>query len=367
MIKVVIGLAAGLLVFVVGAMTFMMVVMGAGAISSAAAGGSYLNPSQEALDDVPPLALDAYMSAALSCPGLPWQVLAGIGRVESNHGRHGGAVIDAAGWVRPEIIGIALDGSPGIALIRDTDGGEMDGDVVYDRAVGPMQFIPSTWVLLGVDADGDGHASPHNIFDATLAAAAHLCPTGELDDVRAALFSYNRSWEYVDLVLEWAARYTGTANGYVVGDYALPLPLELITANPYWLTAPHHDYPAWDAPIPVGTPLFAMTSGTVTVALADEGRCGGTVVITGNDGHSYVSCHLSSVMVVSGQEVAAGQQIGLSGGMPGAIGAGNTTGPHLHQAIRVNGVSICPQAVLVAIYAGAPIDPAGAPRSGCTF
>jgi len=106
-------------------------------------------------------ALDAYQRAATlveaadpSCH-VDWALLAAIGRVESNHARFGGNRLDAAGVAQPGIIGIPLDGSRGTARITDTDGGSLDRDTVYDRAVGPMQFIPSTWRVVGVDA-GDG-------------------------------------------------------------------------------------------------------------------------------------------------------------------------------------------------------------------
>src|SRR5437764_60980 len=81
-----------------------------------------------------------------------------------------GAVLHSDGLSTPRVIGIALNGN-GTALIRDTDGGRLDGDTVYDRAVGPMQFIPSTWAGWSVDANGDGRADPFNIFDAAAAAA----------------------------------------------------------------------------------------------------------------------------------------------------------------------------------------------------
>ena len=60
----------------------------------------------------------------------------------------------------PGIFGIALDGSHHTAVVRDTDGGQYDGDTTWDRAVGPMQFIPSTWSLVGVDGDSE-LAGPH--------------------------------------------------------------------------------------------------------------------------------------------------------------------------------------------------------------
>ena len=127
---------------------------------------------------VPTRALIAYgtaeraQRAATPDCRLSWATLAAIGRVESNHGRLGGAVLDADGVARPRIVGVPLDGSPGVAEVPDTDGGRLDGDPVHDRAVGPMQFLPATWARYGADGDGDGVRDPHDLDDAAAAAAA---------------------------------------------------------------------------------------------------------------------------------------------------------------------------------------------------
>lgn len=157
--------------------------------------------------DMSVVAYDAYASAAAgqgSC-GLAWTVLAGIGRTESRHGTYGGARPRPDGTTSPRIIGIALDGRPGIATITDTDGGAYDGDGTYDRAVGPMQFIPATWRSMARDGNGDGRADPHNLYDAAAAAAAYLCRLGgglgNPANLDQAILSYNRSRVYVDTVL----------------------------------------------------------------------------------------------------------------------------------------------------------------------
>ncbi|HEY3630096.1 MAG TPA: lytic murein transglycosylase [Jatrophihabitantaceae bacterium] len=169
-----------------------------------------------AANGIPSVALNAYRVAAARVAdvqpgcGVDWSLLAGIGRVESDHGRFAGAALHADGTSTSRIIGIPLDGSHS-ALIRDTDGGRLDGDRVFDRAVGPMQFIPSTWAHWGADADGDGVADPFDINDAALAAARYLCAAG--GDLRttagriAAVLSYNHSDEYVARVLALAAAY----------------------------------------------------------------------------------------------------------------------------------------------------------------
>ena len=176
-------------------------------------------PSTEALADIPPPYLATYQDAVFErCPTLPWSVLAAIGKIESNHGRFGGGRLQSDGRVSPPIIGIPLDGTNGTAEIRDTDAGLFDADIVHDRAVGPMQFIPSTWATSGVDASGDGIADPHNVIDAIHAAAGYLCAAGGDDPshIRRAIWSYNHSWDYVDEVLDWATRYaTNTSHAAI--------------------------------------------------------------------------------------------------------------------------------------------------------
>ncbi|GAA3496975.1 hypothetical protein GCM10019016_040760 [Streptomyces prasinosporus] len=127
---------------------------------------------------IPATVLRAYRAAEASVgrtdPGcrLPWELLAAIGKVESGQAR--GGAVDRNGTTLGRITGPPLDGR-GFALIRDTDGGAHDGDTVYDRAVGPMQFLPSTWARWGTDGNGDGRADPNNVFDAALAAGHYLC------------------------------------------------------------------------------------------------------------------------------------------------------------------------------------------------
>ena len=198
------------------------------AVAGMAGGGL---PSTEALADIPPPYLAIYQDAVFErCPTLPWSVLAAIGKIESNHGRFGGGRLQSDGRVSPPIIGIPLDGTNGTAEIRDTDDGIFDGDVIYDRAVGPMQFIPSTWATSGVDASGDGIADPHNAIDAIHAAAGYLCAVGADDpsNIRGAIWSYNHSWDYVDEVLTWATRYVTL----LPGGSADPILIAAVLGNP---------------------------------------------------------------------------------------------------------------------------------------
>jgi hypothetical protein len=186
-----------------------------------------------AANGIPNVALNAYRVAAArmasadpSC-GIDWSLLAGIGRVESNHGRFGGAVLNPDGTSTPQIRGPALDGVQ-FAYIRDSDNGMWDGDTGFDRAVGPMQFIPTTWRAYAIDGDGDGTADPFDIDDVALAAARYLCEAGgdlrTEAGLRSAVFAYNHSDSYVAEVLALARAY---ATGMPVAD----LPLVGITTG----------------------------------------------------------------------------------------------------------------------------------------
>ncbi len=195
-------------------------------------------------NQIPSAALAAYQRAEAvinkadkSC-NLTWQLVAAIGRVESNHGRFGGNVLDDDGVAKPGIYGVALNGRKGTKAISDTDAGQFDNDSQWDRAIGPMQFIPSTWSIVGVDADGDAKRNPQDIDDAALAAAVYLCSgKDDLSTVmgqRNAVFRYNHSQSYVDLVLEIADAYldgdfTTIPNNTSAAGYIVPEPL---TYNP---------------------------------------------------------------------------------------------------------------------------------------
>ena len=170
-----------------------------------------------AVTGVPARALSAYGNAELAMRAdqpncrISWATLAGIGRIESNHGQYGGAVLGEDGRPSKPIIGVPLDGSSGVQAIGDTDGGRYDGDASVDRAVGPMQFIPSTWRKWASDGNGDGLGDPQQIDDAALAAARYLCAGGR--DMAspsgwwAGILSYNNSTEYAQKVF-------GLADGY---------------------------------------------------------------------------------------------------------------------------------------------------------
>jgi membrane-bound lytic murein transglycosylase B len=162
---------------------------------------------------IPSMALAAYRNAeqmmATSNPncGISWNLLAGIGRIESGHA-NGGAT-DARGTAARPIYGPALDGTlPGNEVIVQSSGA---GSVTYARAMGPMQFLPGTWARYASDGDADGVADPQNLYDSTLAAARYLCSGGlnlrDQSQVMAAILRYNNSIPYARNVLGWAAAY----------------------------------------------------------------------------------------------------------------------------------------------------------------
>jgi membrane-bound lytic murein transglycosylase B len=170
---------------------------------------------------IPSMALAAYRNAeqkmATADPGcgISWNLLAGIGRIESGHA-NGGAT-DARGTAVRPIYGPALDGTlPGNEVIVETS---VPGGATYARAMGPMQFLPGTWARYASDGDGDGVADPQNLYDSTLAAARYLCSGGlnlrDQSQVMAAILRYNNSIPYARNVLGWAAAY---ATGVVPVD-----------------------------------------------------------------------------------------------------------------------------------------------------
>ncbi|MER6365531.1 lytic murein transglycosylase [Kitasatospora sp. NPDC001527] len=200
---------------------------------------------------------------------LPWQLLAAIGEVES--GQAGRGAVDAAGTTFRPILGPVLNGA-GFAAIADTDGGRYDGDARWDRAVGPMQFIPSTWASWGVDANGDGKADPNNIFDAAEAAGGYLCAGGrDLSDqaqLDRAVLGYNHSSEYLRTVRNWMAHF-GSGSPVTTPDRpgtASPLaPLLPVTLpSPLAPVPPVTPVAPQPGTTPSGTPSTTPTDGTPT-------------------------------------------------------------------------------------------------------
>ncbi len=166
--------------------------------------------------EVPAALLTAYRRAeatmAQEQPAcrVPWWVLAGVGKVETNHAN--GGRVDASANALPAIRGPRLDGTiVGTRIVGDTDGGRLDSDALYDRAMGPMQMLPSTWELLARDGNGDNAADPDNVDDATLTAAAFLCSSGQdfatPEGLATGTLYANDRTDWVGNVLAWGSFY----------------------------------------------------------------------------------------------------------------------------------------------------------------
>ncbi|NKZ03331.1 C40 family peptidase [Actinomadura latina] len=176
-------------------------------------------PTAEARRDIPPAYLRWYLDAAQTCPGLPWNVLAAIGKIESDHGR---------------------STASGVHTGQNSAG-----------AGGPMQFLASTWAAYGIDGDHDGHKDRYNPADSIHGAAHYLCANGAGKGGKhlyRAIWHYNHADWYVRKVLDQAARYaapTATGRGATAVRAALR-----------WLGTPY----AWGGGGPSG-PTYGIARG----------------------------------------------------------------------------------------------------------
>jgi murein DD-endopeptidase MepM/ murein hydrolase activator NlpD len=348
--------------------------------------------------------LEALWRRAGAAYGVPWQVLAAINKVESNYGRNMG----------PSSAG----------------------------AIGWMQFMPSTWLRWGLDANGDGVADPWNAADAVYAAARYLAASGAQTDISRAVYSYNHAQWYVDEVLSLAQLFRSggpqatvaldrlqtrlaTSSGEVVaasrrlvslrervrriarvearfrrGAARAPLLSDRLAAQKQAvlvdvrrqallqrvagararlaaaqrrlaaarsssraasfqpgaravLASPaaeggyvfpvgggagvvfashtHHDYPAVDIAAPLGSPVYALSSGVVLQAWGgSDPRCGIGLTMRAGDGLVWTYCHLAALdtAIRAGAAVSAGTPMGLVGA------TGDATGPHLHLQLQ---------------------------------
>ncbi len=170
-------------------------------------------PSAQAAEEIPPLMLSVYRYAAANAEcALPWSVLAGIADVASDHGRANGASIRPNGTVYPALFGPPLDGQEGRHAVADTDAGAWDDDVVWDRALGAFQFIPSTWTAYATDGNGDHIRDPQNVWDSAASAATHLCAYGadDITKVDGAISAYYQHDRFTQPVIESAKVYAGS-------------------------------------------------------------------------------------------------------------------------------------------------------------
>lgn len=280
---------------------------------------------------IDPRVLTAYESADQWCEGLRWELLAGIGWVESRHASAGGATVDqTTGLVTPSILGPALDGTSGrAALPAGPWAGQWGITGPRLQAVGPMQFLPGTFAAWAVDGDGDGLTNPHDIDDAVPTAANYLCGgrNGSIDDERVALRRYNNDGAYIDDVTSYA---DSLARGVLIGGGAWLCPVAGPTSFVDSWLAPRsggRQHRGVDMFAAHGTPVVAPVSGEVEHV--DDVLGGLSFRLWGDDGNYYFGTHLSRFGPTLGR-VEAGAIVGYAGSTGNATG----TGAHLHFEIH---------------------------------
>lgn len=342
-------LGAGVVLY----LTFIVLAMGA-ALGSGGADRQTL----ETLD-IPEVIFRSYVSASARTGEVSggcevrWTILAGIGKVEANHGRTHGSqtTFSEDGDVRPLIIGQPLDGISGTTAVPDSDQGRWDHDRVWDHAVGPMQFIPSSWQSFGRDGNNDAEQDPHNAFDAALGAVAHLCVSApgdyqERDALARALYAYNRSASYVDEVIYWIEYYDAVLDGLAILSGAAGARGD----GPFFVCpvqGPHHFSDDFGVPRPggrthQGNDIFAATGTPIVApfpgqAEANPNSLGGLAVnVYGAEGYVY-NAHMSAYSTLG--TVETGTVIGYVGNTGNAVG----TPPHDHfEWHPANGTAVNP-------------------------
>jgi murein DD-endopeptidase MepM/ murein hydrolase activator NlpD len=261
-----------------------------------------------ALRDIPADYLRHYQDAEQRY-GVEWAILAGIGKVESDHGRlH----------------------APGVTSGQNSHG----------CCAGPMQFFtnramtggqPTTWDSYGVDANGDGRKDPYDPADAIHAAGNYLKALGAERDVRQALFGYNHAWWYVDQVEAWARRYRGAlteppAAGLPddVGQLAWPVRGTVVSPfGPRCLAGVCRPHQGIDIAVPAGTPVHASAAGRVVLATVMSGY-GNFLCIAHTRRLTTCYAHLTSFSADLGERVHRGDVVATSGC------TGRCFGDHVH-------------------------------------
>jgi len=223
---------------------------------------------------------------------------------------------------------------------------------------GDVAFVPVVWYW------------PRAAMDPSQLDIVPMPSAGNTLTVR----EYQTKW-LAEYAVKSAAGTSATCIGAepTVDGYALPIDRALIDADPDMLDQPHHDYPAIDLVVPVGSPVYAVRGGVVARVVnwpyncwrlgRCEETCGVGLSIDGDDGARWIYCHgirLNGISV--GDTVRAGQLIMWSGD------SGRSGAPHLHLEIRVGGRQVCPQPLIADVYAhGTAAPSAQLPTSGCSF
>jgi murein DD-endopeptidase MepM/ murein hydrolase activator NlpD len=324
-VKVPVGIAAAVLAAVTlpfVAMTAMLVSLGTGSQTPAPA-------SSFALGDVPAAVLRDYQDAAQTCPGLSWTVLAGVGKVETDHA-------------------------------RSTLAGVHSG-ANHAGAMGPMQFLQATWNAFHLPAMDD----VYEVRDAAFAAAHYLCSNGAgtAERLRQAVWQYNHAWWYVDEVLGWATKYAADPTSTVLIAMARPgdpfagacRPAVSQGFGPTSLSGEPavfghaHFHTGVDLACPAGMPIHTLTDG---IAHVTSGWAPGSAVGGGFGNNVVVEVqmqlpgdraqqryfvrygHLQVVTVADKAVIHAGDLVGLEGS------TGYSTGPHLHFEVDRGAASV---------------------------
>ncbi|WP_284550814.1 NlpC/P60 family protein [Aestuariimicrobium sp. T2.26MG-19.2B] len=270
------------------------------------------------------------------------------------------------GTVCPELT------APMLAAQIETESGFKDHPPNQAGAAGPAQWIPASWAAYGVDADGDGTKDLHSVADAVMATAILQCAEWKRwaaafpgqDTWALVLAGYNagpgavqqyagvppypETLTYIARIKQRTAWFQSVISGTVGaygGGWVPPAPGGPDTAfgavGSWWSWTGYHTGTDW--PVPTGTPVVSMGPGVVAEVNHPGGSSHGAawgnqvVVYHGlmatDHGQRHVWTtynHLSATTVTVGQQVAAGQQVGLSGA------TGNVSGPHLHAEVHLS-------------------------------
>lgn len=310
--------------------------------------------------------------------------------------------------------GVVVDGPTDAvaATIRQLESGnDYTARAPGSSASGAYQFIDSSWA--GYGGFARAYLAPPDVQDAKASELIASVLAANSDDVSAVPVAWylghvpspgSSEWDIVPApeagnrltprqyqalwmdTYRTEAKETGNGAGggrparacgaagtgeIVDGEWALPGPRDVLDRTADQIGSPHHDFPAWDWSIPTGTPVFAIHGGTVIGITSNPNNCAGQtncvacglgIIISDSSGARWTYCHGSALHAAQGDTIAAGQQLLDSGN------TGNSTGPHLHIEIRVNGTARCPQPLVALLYGeGTGIEASLLAQSGCTY
>jgi murein DD-endopeptidase MepM/ murein hydrolase activator NlpD len=286
---------------------------------------------------IPARVVQAYRAAGGRCPGLDWTLLAAVGEVETDHGQFGRRTVDPqTGEVRPWVFGPALDGTGGTASMAV--GGYLGWWGLtgpWLQAVGPMQFLPGTFLAHAVDADEDGVANPHDVDDAVATTAETICASAggnvEGPDEIARIYNPGDAAHYAAALHRAQARIEAAAE-HQFAVSTCPVAGAISYSNTFG--APRsggRSHKGVDIFAAEGTPVVAPEDGRVEHFV--DGLGGNSYRLFGDSGTYYYGTHLSGFANVGVGHVAAGTVVGFVGHTGNAAG----TGSHLHWEVHPGG------------------------------